>query len=110
MYWTTWGEKPRIERADMDGSARNVIISDDLITPSGLSIDYEAKKLYWADGTSKYISMSNFDGSKRRTILSKVLWDPNNTSLMLSLLQKALPSHIHMDWTYSVKAFTGRTG
>ncbi|XP_044749052.1 low-density lipoprotein receptor-related protein 4 [Coccinella septempunctata] len=69
MYWTTWGEKPRIEKTGMDGSARSVIISEDLISPSGLSIDFEAKKLYWADGIDKCISMSNFDGTKRKTVI-----------------------------------------
>lgn len=42
MFWTDWGEVPKIERADMDGSieSRKVIVSDDIFWPNGLSVDY----------------------------------------------------------------------
>ena len=30
MFWTDWGEKPRIERAYMDGTNRKVIINREL--------------------------------------------------------------------------------
>ena len=41
MYWTDWGEVPKIERAGMDGSDRFVIINTEIYWPNGLTLDYE---------------------------------------------------------------------
>lgn len=49
MYWTDWGNKPRIERSEMDGGKRVTIISDTLGWPNGLTIDKENAQLIWAD-------------------------------------------------------------
>lgn len=66
MYWTDWGANPKIERAGMDASSRIVIISSNLTWPNGLAIDYETKRLYWADAGMKTIEYGNFDGSGRQ--------------------------------------------
>lgn len=66
MYWTDWGASPKIERAGMDASNRIVIISSNLTWPNGLAIDYETKRLYWADAGMKTIEYGNFDGSDRQ--------------------------------------------
>lgn len=66
MYWTDWGANPKIERAGMDASNRIVIISSNLTWPNGLAIDYETKRLYWADAGMKTIEFGNFDGSDRQ--------------------------------------------
>ena len=54
MFWTDWVQRPsytssKIERANMDGSDREVWVSTDLQWPNGLSIDYTANRLYWCD-------------------------------------------------------------
>ena len=66
MYWTDWGANPKIERAGMDASGRIVIISSNLTWPNGLAIDYQTKRLYWADAGMKTIEYGNFDGSDRQ--------------------------------------------
>lgn len=43
MFWTDWGKKPRIERADMDGGNRVVLIIDGIKWPNGLSLDLPTK-------------------------------------------------------------------
>lgn len=68
MYWTDWGANPKIERAGMDASSRIVIISSNLTWPNGLAIDYETKRLYWADAGMKTIEFGNFDGSDRQVM------------------------------------------
>lgn len=47
MYWTDWGASPRIERAGMDGSHRQVIIESNVKWPNGLTLDLERKRVYW---------------------------------------------------------------
>lgn len=62
MYWSDWGAKPKIEQASMDGSNRQVLISEKLIWPNGLAIDFEMKRLYWADGGMKSIEYIDLEG------------------------------------------------
>lgn len=65
MYWTDWGEVPKIERAGMDGSNRFVIINTEIYWPNGLTLDYEERKLYWADAKLNFIHKSDLDGTNR---------------------------------------------
>lgn len=58
MYWTDWGNKPRIERSEMDGGKRVVIISDALGWPNGLTIDKENAQLVWADAR-RHVSVAD---------------------------------------------------
>lgn len=74
MYWTDWGASPKIERAGMDASGRQVIISSNLTWPNGLAIDYGSQRLYWADAGMKTIEFAGLDGSKRK--VSVVLRHP----------------------------------
>lgn len=70
MYWTDWGVTPgRIERAGMDGSHREVIVSSGLKWPNGLTLDLVQKRVYWVDAKMNSISSVNYDGSDRRLIL-----------------------------------------
>lgn len=66
MYWTDWGASPKIERAGMDASGRQVIISSNLTWPNGLAIDYGSQRLYWADAGMKTIEFAGLDGSSRK--------------------------------------------
>ena len=68
MFWTDWGEEPKIERAEMDGSNRTIIIRQDIHWPNGLTIDYSTGKIYWTDAKLFYIAKANYDGSNRQRI------------------------------------------
>ncbi|XP_034949215.1 LOW QUALITY PROTEIN: low-density lipoprotein receptor-related protein 4 [Chelonus insularis] len=70
MFWSQWGKHVNIQRAYLDGSNRKVIISSDLLDPNGLSIDYENKKLYWADMKSNRIEMSDLNGNYRVQLIA----------------------------------------
>ena len=62
MFWTDWGRYPKIERANLDGSDRIAIASENLTYPNGLAIDYESNLLYWCDAGTNVIEYSDFDG------------------------------------------------
>lgn len=70
MFWSDWGVKPKIERASMDGSHRKTLISQKLGWPNGLAIDFEKKRLYWADGSTHKIEYCDFEGNGRKELLS----------------------------------------
>lgn len=65
MYWTDWGEIPKIERAGMDGTNRSMIIDKEIYWPNGLTLDYSQEKLYWADAKHNFIHRCSLDGSSR---------------------------------------------
>lgn len=72
MYWTDWGSSPKIEKASMDGSSREAIVSDSLGSPSGLTIDYSTQTLYWTDPNLHTLERCSHDGSDRMVISSIV--------------------------------------
>ena len=72
MFWTDWGAKARLERADMDGNKRKVLVSKGIVWPNGLTADYDEDRLYWVDANRDTIESCNLDGLDRKLVLSKV--------------------------------------
>lgn len=70
LFWTDWGENPRIERMGMDGSERRVIVNTKIYWPNGLTIDIPTKRIYFADSKLDYIDFCNYDGSGRQQVLA----------------------------------------
>jgi hypothetical protein len=71
VFWTDWNrQNPRIERANMDGSERKVLVSDKLGLPNGLYYDHHRRELCWGDAKMKTIECVRDDGSNRRVILT----------------------------------------
>ncbi|KAK3912221.1 Very low-density lipoprotein receptor [Frankliniella fusca] len=69
LYWTDWGSVPKIERAGMDGSHREDIVTHDIKWPNGLTLDLVGRQLYWLDARLQTISSCHFDGTNRRVVL-----------------------------------------
>jgi low-density lipoprotein receptor-related protein 4 len=69
LFFADWGHAARIERSLLDGSERKVIVNSDLGFPTGLAIDFEARKLFWADALHDRVETSDFDGKKRNKII-----------------------------------------
>ena len=76
FYWTDWGNVAKIERASMDGSDRTVLHDTELVWPNGLTLDYEAQILYWADAFWDKIESSGVDGTNRRLITQQNVFHP----------------------------------
>ena len=88
MFWSDWGSVPKIERAGMDGSSREIILQDSVRWPNGLTVDLVLEKLYWVDAKLNTIGSSNLDGSGSRTILhsSHFLMHPFSISVFSDLV------------------------
>uniref|UniRef100_A0A8C2AJR3 Low density lipoprotein receptor-related protein 1Ba n=1 Tax=Cyprinus carpio TaxID=7962 RepID=A0A8C2AJR3_CYPCA len=70
MFWTNWNEqKPSIMRSTLTGRNVRIIVSMDVITPNGLTIDHKAEKLYFSDGSLGHIERCDYDGSHRYVIV-----------------------------------------
>ncbi|XP_056127208.1 low-density lipoprotein receptor-related protein 1B isoform X1 [Rhinichthys klamathensis goyatoka] len=70
MFWTNWNEqRPSIMRSTLAGNNMKVIISTDVFTPNGLTIDHNSEKLYFSDGSLGKIERCEYDGSHRHVIV-----------------------------------------
>ena len=72
MFWSDWGKKPKIERANMDGTLRITLVSVKIRWPNALTLDYALSRLYWADALVNKIESCDLDGKKRTTVVEKV--------------------------------------
>lgn len=60
IFWSDWIEKnPKIERANMDGSDRRLLISERLGWPNGIVLDLVNEQLYWCDAKTDKIEVTN---------------------------------------------------
>ncbi|VIP00453.1 Uncharacterized protein BM_BM10239 [Brugia malayi] len=70
LFASDWGVKPFIVRLAMDGTQAKKIVTESLVWPNALAIDYFAERLYWADAFRDVIEMANLDGTGRRNVIS----------------------------------------
>jgi hypothetical protein len=75
IYWTNMGSSPSandgsIERADIDGKNRELIIPRGAtFTPKQIHLDKANGKLYWSDREGMRVMRSNLDGSQIDTLV-----------------------------------------
>ena len=70
MFFTVWGsDAPKLERATLDGSERDILVDTKIVYPYGLTLDFPLKRVYWVDTYLDYIEAVDYDGKNRRTIL-----------------------------------------
>jgi sugar lactone lactonase YvrE len=74
IYWTNMGipnlDDGSIERADLDGRNRRVIIPQGVThTPKQIHLDKENGRLYWCDREGMRVMRANLDGSQVETLV-----------------------------------------
>lgn len=83
LFWTDWGENPRVERIGMDGTMRETIINTKIYWPNGLTLDISTKRVYFADSKLDFIDFCYYNGTGRQQVLasSHYLLHPHSLSL-----------------------------
>ena len=89
MYWSGWAVAT-IERASMDGRARQILHNSQLVWPYGLTLDYQNQVLYWIDASLDKIESSNVDGTNRTLIANFALSSPNYHPLSMTFFNNIL--------------------
>lgn len=65
MYFTNLQERsPKIERAALDGTEREVLFFSGLSKPVALALDSRLGKLFWADSDLRRIESSDLSGTQ----------------------------------------------
>lgn len=95
MYWSDWGTFPKIQRANMDGSDRTVLVSSGLVWVNSLALDFQNRLLYWCDAKLDKIERVDLQGNNRLVVLDL---SPSN----LHPFGLALADHVlyWSDWNY----------
>jgi len=94
MYWTDQGTD-KIQRANMDGSGVEDLVTTGLNRPQGIALDVTGGKMYWTDRGTDKIQRANLDGSETEDLviglntpigialnldLSKIYWTDEGTN------------------------------
>jgi sugar lactone lactonase YvrE len=75
IYWTNMGKNLKkndgsIERADLDGKHRTVIVPEGAtFTPKQVQLDTRGRKLFWCDREGMRVMRANLDGSDIETLV-----------------------------------------
>ena len=75
MYWTNY-DGDRIQRANLDGSGVEDLVTSGLSLPASLALDLGVGKMYWTDSGTDKIQRANLDGSGVEDLLSSGLRHP----------------------------------
>ena len=62
IYWTDW-DTNKIQRARLNGSNVQDLVTTGLGSPYGIALDVAGGKMYWADAGTAKIQRANLDGS-----------------------------------------------
>ena len=62
VYWTDWRTN-EIQRASVNGTHVENLVSTGLISPYGIALDIDDDKMYWTDAGTAKIQRANLDGS-----------------------------------------------
>lgn len=84
MYWTEW-PSDSIRRAALDGTELITIISG-ANHASGLTIDHDTRRLYWASQRPPAIESADWDGKRRQALVTTDIEEPYAVTLHLDYI------------------------
>ncbi len=83
IYWVD-SYTAKIQRANLDGSDIEDLVTEGLDNPEDIALDVLAGKMYWADSGTKKIQRANLDGSDIEDLVTKGLESPQDIALDLA--------------------------
>ncbi|MEQ2271196.1 hypothetical protein XENORESO_000828 [Xenotaenia resolanae] len=69
MYWTDWGEEPKIEKCGLNGAGRVALVKDNIEWPNGITLDMVNQRLYWVDAKLHAIFSIDVNGGTRHMVI-----------------------------------------
>ena len=80
IYWTDYGTD-KIQRANLDGSNVEDLVTSGLRDPASIALDIAGGKMYWTDPDTYKIQRANLDGSNVEDLVTSGLRDPIGIAL-----------------------------
>ena len=89
IYWTQshWDHatqtrsNSKIQRANLDGSNAEDLVTQGLEAPAGIALDVAGGKMYWTDPSADKIQRANLDGSNAEDLVTQGLEAPTGIAL-----------------------------
>ena len=82
IFFSEWQRPANISRVNYNGTGLKRVRKQQLGWPNGVSIDYQADRLYWCDALLDRIQHSDFDGNDVQTIVGRFLLHPFSLSIL----------------------------
>ena len=76
MYWPD-SVTDKIQRANLDGSNVEDLVTEGLSDPDGIALDVAGGKIYWTDTETDKIQRANLDGSNVEDLVTEVKRPPS---------------------------------
>ncbi|KAG8187695.1 hypothetical protein JTE90_025222, partial [Oedothorax gibbosus] len=70
MFWADHGVTRKIERCNLDGTNRKVIVKEDIVSAFSLALDLDSQTIFWVDIVKDYVCSSKLDGKNRRNLIT----------------------------------------
>ena len=71
MFWTNWRINGKIEKSTLDGTQRVAIVTSNILTPTGISLDGRNKLVYWVDYNTGAIESVDYNGNNRKLLFQQ---------------------------------------
>lgn len=68
MFWTDWGNPPKIEKSTVHGTNRVAIVTTNLTHPFGITLDRRNKHIFWVDNGMDVIESVDYNGNSRKLL------------------------------------------
>lgn len=68
LFLTHASDEAQIEQANLDGSSRNILVNENLLMPTLISVDEKNELVYWYDILQETIEVVSMDGKNRKTL------------------------------------------
>ena len=83
MYWTDYGTK-KIQRANLDGTSVEDLVTTRFGYPFGLALDVAGGKMYWISNNTDKIQRANLDGTSVEDLVTTGFGAPHDLALDVS--------------------------
>lgn len=81
VYWSDISAKA-IYSSKYDGTDKKTFVSENVISPEGVAVDWISRRLYWTDSGKDTIEVASLDNSTLRTvIINKGLVNPRGIAV-----------------------------
>ena len=81
IFWTD-EDSGKIQRANLDGSNVQDLITGSLSSPQQIALDVAGGKMYWVDEDTSKVQRANLDGTNVEDLVTSGLEDPEGIALL----------------------------
>ena len=76
MFFTNWGDTPKLESTALDGSSRVLLVNKRIVRPYAITLDYVNKHVYWSDTYLDRVERIDYYGDNRKHVIHGQMVSP----------------------------------